>query len=242
MKKYLILIICLICICGCNKKDNSIIDSKFEDVIEIEKEELIDLLDIVPYKLYSDNLIDAYNSNLVTIDTIDKEILYKSVFNRLDFLYDYDEKVVTKYKNKFDKSLEELDYYIKSKDSFNKLLKSNYNIESDINNFNFISSKVYVDDDYLIQIYNLNNKVYQIKKESKLVKYDLINDELIIYEKALFIEQGLTNKLYKDTSFNNLIEDSNNDVKLDYNLANTFKHTFKYINGNYSWYSTEVSD
>lgn len=225
---------------------------------KFSEEELNNYLKMVPYlqeynsdagyeEMY-DYDEDAYTGKLVTANDLNEKLL-------LAHAYRHAERTDTK---------EEINHpacgdnkcsafvYVKE-ETFKETVKYMYNIDkikADV--FNTIEGYVTLSKGYYVAI--ITRGTTPIHKYNKLIKYEVKDNDLIIYEKVLFTASvSAVTYVLKTTNSDlstSLIQPTlgNYDEAKKYALdnidsGNTYKHTFKVNNeGNYYWYSSELSN
>lgn len=236
-----------------NKTDNT--TSEVEQK-RFSEEELNNYLKMVPYlqeynsdagyKEMYDYDEDAYTDKLVTANDLNEKLLLAQA-------YRHAERTDTK---------EEINHpacgdnkcsafiYVKE-ETFKKTVKDMYNIDTiKADAFNTMESYVTLVDGYYAALSFRGNT--PIHKYNKLIKYEVKDNDLVIYEKVLFTA-GISGFEYilKTTNSDlstSLIQPTLGDydevrkyVLNNIDSGNTYKHTFKVNNeGNYYWYSSEL--
>ena len=219
------------------------------------------------------NGLDAYSGKTTNLDNINKEILWENAFNKItnNGYLDTNKEINIKVQNKLcgkDENGEELScapHDIISKENMDNELKTMYNIENQSINRFYVKGGSVTFNDYFYSVFYAGDTLLR-DKVSVLDKYEIKNDNLIIYEKAGFISDGY-NKfiIYKfrenhdkniikesesiipDTpdfmeKYENLEKEAKDYIKDNINDFATFKHTFKLNKetNKYYWYQTEV--
>ena len=121
-------------------------------------------------------------------------------------------------------------------------VKENFNLDLTPIDVNNLYNKINFETDYI-------NKVLKV---SKVLSFSH-KDDLIIYEKAIFLYQnGLNIDAYKTEEKDEILftlENSDinskeivNEVLKNIDSFNTYKHTFKMSDDEYYWYSTEIEN
>ncbi len=254
-----------------NENNNN--ENNQQEEIEISNEEINTYLSYVPFSytnMYDDddmsNGLDAYSGKTTNLDNINKEILWENAFDKVTNggLVDDTKEINIKVKNEIC-GKDEYDEYksctpsdIISKVDMDTELKTMYNIENQsINSFNVAGGRATFYDTFYAVFYAAGSSNQE--KVSVLDKYEIENDNLIIYEKAGFILEDFGNyivyKFREDYNknvvkkFEGTIDESDTREKeaKDYIKDNindfaTFKHTFKLNKetNKYYWYQTEV--
>lgn len=264
-----------------NKKDNN--NTNKEDIINrlknmygssyinvaienniINEKELKEYVKLIPFlgeynKMYK----DAYSGNKVTVVNIKSTIVYLTI-KKSPSLTNVSKTMENILKEHKLLSKNEKDVYFILYDTATletKLSKYNLSIK-EIKEINIPFGKViYISDDYTVA--KLTKKEKE-KNNIKKIAFSYIarnnNDDLLIYENALFIEEK-DNKynVYKNTfDINNNTKiikpfdayNNNNLITYDDIIKNneeylnkesvTYKHTFKKNNNSYYWYSSEI--
>lgn len=237
------------------EKTNTGSDKKNNPTVEVEQkkfsdEELTGYLKDVPYlpEYTIDNLYDykedAYRGEKVTSSDLNEKLL-------LAHAYRYAERTNT---------TEEVEASICGKCAANeyvkeeellRVVKDMYNIDTiKATNFTVAGGGVEFTGGYYAAFFARG--ATKLDRYSKLVKYEIKDNDLVIYEKVLFTANISTNVLVLKTTTSDTNEAlqtfTNNDEASKYaldniELGNTYKHTFK-INseGKYYWYSSELSN
>ena len=237
------------------EKANTDSDKKNNPTVEVEQkkfsdEELTGYLKDVPYlpEYTTDNLYDykedAYRGEKVTSSDLNEKLL-------LAHAYRYAERTNT---------TEEVEASICGKCAANeyvkeeellRVVKDMYNIDTiKATNFTVAGGGVEFTGGYYATFFARG--ATKLDRYSKLVKYEIKDNDLVIYEKVLFTASISTNILVLKTTTSDANEAlqtfTNNDEASKYaldniELGNTYKHTFK-INseGKYYWYSSELSN
>ncbi|MBE5821766.1 MAG: hypothetical protein E7311_04165 [Clostridiales bacterium] len=235
--------------------NNEIIDNKKENILSNEEIEeylsYVPLMDEFDRYSYGYNK-DAYSKEKTIITELDERLLMKEAFRLSEGV---DGEPV--YLNFSEKEPVEADGYVLVEE-FNKTIKNLYNVDNvSTNKFVICGGSVQVDKSgkYYVSLYGAGG--WKMQKESKVIDYEIINDMLIIYEKAGFVivdDCGIGDLLIMKTTdntnpFKRYTEDSSmspdealNYVKENFNEFNTFKHTFKSNGDGYYWYSTEIQN
>lgn len=208
--------------------------------IKLSKDELNDYLKKVPTALEINlDTKDAYNGSKMTINDIDDGTLYGNVYMNSEATNDRPNNI---------EEYGTIDRCV-TKQSFDKVLKSFYNTSKDIDKFSYISGTVYKKDNYYCNV--IGQGSLELKKISKLEKYNIDNNNLYIYETAGFKEEKMGEELsfsiYKNPKYDDVIGVESATVS-DSDLLNKYassfgkyKHTFKKDStGNYYWVSTEL--
>ena len=132
---------------------------------------------------------------------------------------------------------EDVAYYIYGKDI--KLNHQNLTLYPNI--------KALFKDDYYL-IYKLNNYPDNNKERRIYTSYELTDNgnTIIIYDRYIICDIS-TKKCYNDTEKRSLSNYSfivNDEVDLENNMsrARAYKHTFKKVDNNYIWVSSEIDD
>ena len=255
-----------------SNKDNNNENNQHEE-IEISNEDINTYLSYVPFSytnMYDDddmsNGLDAYNGKTTNLDNINKEILWENAFDKVTNggLVDNAKEINIKVKNEIC-GKDEYDEYksctpsdIISKVDMDTELKTMYNIENQsINSFNVAGGRATFYDTFYAVFYAAGS--LEREKVSVLDKYEIDNDNLIIYEKAGFIIEDFGNYIvykFREDYNKNIIKkfegtiddidtrekEAKDYIKDNINDFATFKHTFKLNKetNKYYWYQTEV--
>ena len=247
MKKLLVLIGILL-LAGCNdiKKTELIKEDEHKneistsyninlDNIEDEYKEVVDkYLNTVPINKVLINENDAYSGT--SIDKINKIVLISSVTD----IYKSDNPLIEECESDTC-SLCYMDDCILVSLVLEKV-KENFNLDLTPIDVNNLYNKINFETDYI-------NKVLKV---SKVLSFSH-KDDLIIYEKAIFLYQnGLNIDAYKTEEKDEILftlENSDinskeivNEVLKNIDSFNTYKHTFKMSDDEYYWYSTEIEN
>lgn len=235
-----------------DNKDNNIQENGNNDA-NLSDSEMAKYLEYVPYlesTLVEESYDDAYSGKNVNIDQINKNILlYSAITNteRYDFKHG---DSIPKLENGFDA----ISYYnvIDINDYLNKV----YNIDNSNmpNKIKISGGTVVLKDNYYLPVMGAGSTPYD--KYVYSTKHYLENNNLVIEENVLFYIYNIGDSkcnVYANTS------DMHNETNvidifdLDYTLANNislkdytdktptkYKHTYKKVNNEYVWYSTEI--
>lgn len=236
-----------------NKTDNT--SSEVEQK-RFSEEELNNYLKMVPYlqeynsdagyeEMY-DYDEDAYTGKLVTANDLNEKLLLAQA-------YRHAERTDTK---------EEINHpacgdnkcsafiYVKE-ETFKKTVKDMYNIDTiKVDGFNTGEGYVKLSKGYYAAI--MTRGSMPIHKYNKLIKYEVKDNDLVIYEKVLFTasisavtyvlkttNSDLSTSLIQPTLGN--FDEAEKYALNNIDSGNTYKHTFKVNNeGNYYWYSSEL--
>lgn len=225
---------------------------------KFSEEELNNYLKMVPYlqeynsdagyeEMY-DYDEDAYTGKLVTANDLNEKLLLAQAYRhakRTDTKEDINHPVCGN-------DLCIADIYVEE-ETFKETVKDMYNIDTiKVDGFNTREGHVTLSKGYYVAI--ITRGTTPIHKYNKLIKYEVKDNDLIIYEKVLFTASvSAVTYVLKTTNSDlstSLIQPTlgNFDVAEKYALnnidsGNTYKHTFKVNNeGKYYWYSSELSN
>ena len=216
------------------EKLNTKIQTNILDNIEDEYKEAVDkYLNTVPINKVLINENDAYSG--ISMDKINKIVLISSVtdiYKKTDPIIDACESDTC--------SLCYMDNCILVSLLLEKV-KQNFNLDLTPIDVNNLYNRINFETDYI-------NNVLKVSKVLSLS----VDDDLVIYEKAIFLYQnGLNIDAYKTTKKEEILftlENSNisskeiiDEVLKNVDSFNTFKHTFKMSDDEYYWYSTEIN-
>jgi hypothetical protein len=257
-----ILVICLVGYIVIDKSSANKTASGKEQKNAITSEQVEKLISFVPFykesPLSSNN--DAYSGTNYTINSINEDVLLYMAYINTDAVKFSNNSDMPSYTFSWcgtDSCTGDEYYYVSD---INKKLVSMYNKSSvSVSDISIPAGGLERYNSYYVAYYGAGAVGYF--KNSKIISFDLDkNNNLIVYEKVGFYKQNDTSYIYifKNTSDMqqesedlNLITKIETDSKSDadkyiesnWNLFNTFKHTFKLnANGKYYWYSTEVSN
>ena len=235
-----------------NKTDNTTSEVEQNKFCEVG---LNNYLKMVPYlqeydsdsEMYEYNE-DAYTGKLVTANDLNVKLLLAQA-------YRYAERTNVQHSINHPICGNDLctaDIYVEEK-TFKETVKDMYNIDTiKVDGFNTGEGYVKLSKGYYAAIMTRGST--PIHKYNKLIKYEVKDNDLIIYEKVLFTA-GVSAVTYVLKTTNSDLSTSliqptlgNFDEAEKYALnnidsGNTYKHTFKVNNeGNYYWYSSELSN
>lgn len=189
---------------------------------------------------------DAYTGKLVTANDLDVKLLLAQA-------YRYAERTNVQHSINHPICGNDLctaDIYVEEK-TFKETVKDMYNIDTiKVDGFNTGEGYVKLSNGYYAAIMTRGN--LPINKYNKLIKYEVKDNDLIIYEKVLFTasvsavtyvlkttNSDLSTSLIQPTLGN--YAESEKYILDNIDSGNTYKHTFKVNSeGNYYWYSSEL--
>ena len=235
--------------CFKNEKQNLInnendyiesLDIDLNNVLKKDRKLILEAMNNIPY---ANGLYQSIYKDSLNIENIKNEVLfYKAYYTDIKKI----EKNTDEYNSIVDN--ETFDFLIRKEDILNKIYEL-YNIKLDsLNSYiELIDKKATLYNDY----YGFNdyNNTTNIYKMSKVINYIIGNDNLVIYEKALFYTYDKENKLitiYNDDTLYNKLLELNIDLDLEkikdvfnknIDKFNTYENTFKIKNNKYYWYS-----
>ena len=205
--------------------------------------------------------VDAYSKDKVTIDDIDEVLMLQMAIERTTKAPD-SEKFESDFgicgigENGEQLSCTISEYY-KADDVLSNV-RLLYNKEVTPKDFSYKGGLVYYRDGYFAIGYGSGNN--PVEKVSNLEKSEIVGDDLILYERAIFIYELATKfenaiEVTYKTNYDNddilVTTDSISDTEsvneakdaayANIENSNLFKHTFKKnAKGEYYWYSTEI--
>lgn len=198
---------------------------------------------------------DAYTENQISNSEISDDLLLRVALNHSNVL---DSSKLENESNKIcDKNIDYCNkgQFYKVNEVLDFIYKV-YNRKIQPKSFHTAGGKTYYENEYFITIIGMGNEMCE--KINKVNKVEMINDELIIYEKAMFIYNSNSSKdgipviagkpNYLENDIIKKYEDSNIDFSVLEEFAESnidkgflYKHTFKLNENNkYYWYSTEL--
>ena len=235
-----------------NKTDNPTCEVEQNKFCEVG---LNNYLKMVPYlqeydsdsEMYEYNE-DAYTGKLVTANDLNVKLLLAQA-------YRYAERTNVQHSINHPICGNDLctaDIYVEEK-TFKETVKDMYNIDTiKVDGFNTGEGYVKLSKGYYAAI--ITRGTTPIHKYNKLIKYEVKDNDLIIYEKVLFTASvsavtyvlKTTNSDLSTSIIQPTLGDFDEVEKYALNnidSGNTYKHTFKVNNeGNYYWYSSELSN
>ena len=227
-KKKLIIIICVFIFisigiliyikCFKNENTNSLnnendyiesLDIDLNNVLIKDRKLILEAMNNIPY---ANGLYQSIYNDSLKIENIKKEVLfYKAYYTDVKKI----EKGTDEYNSIVDNEI--FDFLIKKEDILNKIYEL-YDIKLDslISYIELTDKKATLYNDY----YGFNdyNNTTNIYKMSKVDNYIIGNDNLVIYEKALFYTYDKENKLitiYNDDTLINKLLELNIDLDLE---------------------------
>ena len=244
-----------------DNKNNQQENENNNESINLSEKEIEEYLKHVPYLNgglvnQADNYDDAYNGHKIDVNDIDKSmLLYNAIMNSSEYVFSQGEEIplIKNFGNGYD-GMQANSYYKES--VINNYLKKVYNV----NNLNMPreikvpGGSVILQDGYYLKIMGAGAAKYD--KFVYSTNYYLENNNLVIEENTLFYIYNVGDSkcnVYANTS------DMHNEINiidtfnLDYTLADNislkdytdktptkYKHTYKKVNNEYVWYSTEI--
>lgn len=235
-----------------NKTDNTTSEVEQNKFCEVG---LNNYLKMVPYlqeydsdsEMYEYNE-DAYTGKLVTANDLNVKLLLAQA-------YRYAERTNVQHSINHPICGNDLctaDIYVEEK-TFKETVKDMYNIDTiKVDGFNTGEGYVKLSKGYYAAI--MTRGSMPINKYNKLIKYEVKDNDLIIYEKVLFTasvsavtyvlkttNSDLSTSLIQPTLGN--FDEAEKYALNNIDSGNTYKHTFKVNSeGNYYWYSSELSN
>lgn len=247
-----------------NNKGNNNQDDK-EDKIALSAEEIEEYLSYVPFSygtlIENDTYDDAYLGKNVNINNINKNIiLLNAYYNTKEYTFEKEEDMplINGFGPGFDGNTASA-YYKKEDIAATLKKRFNLNISKVPTKVSILGGTLYLQNDFYLSILSAGGVEYE--KYTIDYNYELINNDLIIYEESLFYTSRdllyekndiftNTNDMhmninsvgyFEGTEYQNLDNDLQNYLENNKIQGSKYKHTFKKNDTGYYWYSTEVT-